>query len=79
MIVFVFDILYDIRFSVVVLYYLIVDLIFDSIVDIVLTVAGIWAPMMLIPFLSVIFHKTISQKGLVLSIISGIIALLLWQ
>lgn len=58
---------------------IIVSISFDSIVDIVLTVAGIWAPMMLIPFLSVIFHKTISQKGLVLSIISGIIALLLWQ
>jgi SSS family solute:Na+ symporter len=57
---------------------ILISITFDSIVDIVLTVAGLWAPIMLVPFLSVVFNKTISQRGLVVSIISGMIGLILW-
>ncbi len=52
---------------------------FESIVDIILHVAGLWAPTILIPFIATIFGKHISKRGLVIGIISGIMGYLAWQ
>ena len=52
---------------------------FESIVDIILHVAGLWAPTMLVPFIATIFGKHISKRGLVIGIISGIMSCLMWQ
>ena len=52
---------------------------FESIVDITLHVAGLWAPTMLVPFIATIFGKHISKRGLVIGIISGIMSCLMWQ
>jgi len=52
---------------------------FESIVDIILHVAGLWAPTILVPFVATIFGKHISKRGLVIGIISGIMGYLIWQ
>lgn len=52
---------------------------FESIVDIILHVAGLWAPTILVPFIATIFGKHISKTGLVIGIISGIMGYLIWQ
>ena len=52
---------------------------FESIVDIVLQVAGLWAPTILVPFIATIFGVSISQRGLVIGIISGMIGSISWQ
>lgn len=56
-----------------------ISLKFDSIIDIVLNVAGLWSPTILVPFIAVIFGKKISKRGLVIGIISGIMGCLAWQ
>ena len=52
---------------------------FESIVDIILHVAGLWAPTILVPFIATIFGIYISKRGLVIGIISGIMGCLMWQ
>lgn len=52
---------------------------FESIVDIILHVAGLWAPGMLVPFIATLFNKNISKRGLVIGIISGMISCIMWQ
>ena len=52
---------------------------FESIVDIILHVAGLWAPTILVPFIATVFGKHISKRGLVIGIISGIMGYLIWQ
>lgn len=52
---------------------------FESIVDIVLHVAGLWAPTILVPMIATVFGKHISKSGLVIGITSGILSYIAWQ
>jgi solute:Na+ symporter, SSS family len=56
-----------------------VSLKFDNIVDIVLSVATLWAPWLLVPFVASLYGIKVKKISLALSSFCGIIACLVWD
>lgn len=56
-----------------------VSLKFDGIVDIVLSVATLWAPFLLVPFIGLLYGINVRKTFLALSSLSGIITCLIWD
>jgi Na+/proline symporter len=58
---------------------IVVSLKFDGIVDIVLSVAVLWSPWLLVPFIALLYGIKVSKSGLVISSLCGIITSLFWD
>lgn len=52
---------------------------FHSVVDLVIFSAGLWAPMVLVPFVAALFDITISQRNFLITSFLGIFVFVLWE
>ncbi len=58
---------------------IIIALSFNSVVDLVVFVAGFWSPMIVVPLLFALYDITISVRGMIFSSLSGGLSFALWE
>ncbi|MCC2646261.1 MAG: Sodium/pantothenate symporter [Rickettsiaceae bacterium] len=58
---------------------IIIALNFQSVVDLVIFVAGFWSPMIFVPLIVALYGKSISQQGFLASSILGVLSFSVWE
>jgi Na+/proline symporter len=58
---------------------IIIALNFQSVVDLVIFVAGFWSPMIFVPLIVALYGKSISQQGFLASSILGVLSFTVWE